>query len=287
MERNSKGIIMPTPIISVDHVSFAYEEEAREAVRDVSLQLPRGSFHAILGQNGSGKSTLAKLINGLYLPTKGTVTVCGMDTADDRNTWEIRRRAGMVFQNPDNQLVATVVEEDVAFGLENIGVPTAEMPARIEKALRDVGMLEYAQRAPHTLSGGQKQRVAIAGVLAMEPEAIIFDESTAMLDPRGRKEVMEAVKQLNREQGITVLWITHFMEEAVHCDQVHVMHQGQIVLSGTPRDVFADPEQIRKYRLDAPPMARLAVQLREAGMPIRDGVLTAEEMTKEVLRLCR
>ena len=278
---------MAEPIIVADHVSFSYEEDGPQAVRDVSLTVQRGSFHAILGQNGSGKSTLAKLINGLYTPSEGTVTVCGMDTQDEKNTWEIRRRAGMVFQNPDNQLVATVVNEDVAFGLENIGVPTEEMPGRIEKALRDVGMLEFAGRAPHTLSGGQKQRVAIAGVLAMQPEAIIFDESTAMLDPQGRREVMAAVKQLNREQGITVLWITHFMEEAVACDRVHLMHDGRIALSGTPREIFADAAKLKPYRLDAPPMARLAQALRKSGMPIREGVLTVDEMAEEVARLCR
>ena len=278
---------MTEPIIVVDHVSFSYEEEGPQAVRDVSLTVQRGSFHAILGQNGSGKSTLAKLINGLYTPSFGKVTVCGMDTQDEKNTWEIRRRAGMVFQNPDNQLVATVVNEDVAFGLENIGVPTEEMPGRIEKALRDVGMLDYANRAPHTLSGGQKQRVAIAGVLAMQPEAIIFDESTAMLDPQGRREVMAAVKQLNQEQGITVLWITHFMEEAVECDRVHLMHEGQIALSGTPKEIFADAAKLKPYRLDAPPMARLAQALRKSGMPIRKSVLTVDEMAEEVARLCR
>ncbi|MBQ6960961.1 MAG: energy-coupling factor transporter ATPase [Clostridia bacterium] len=278
---------MAEPIIVADHVSFSYDDEGPQAVRDVSLTVQRGSFHAILGQNGSGKSTLAKLINGLYTPGAGKVTVCGMDTQDEKNTWEIRRRAGMVFQNPDNQLVATVVNEDVAFGLENIGVPTEEMPGRIEKALRDVGMLEFAGRAPHTLSGGQKQRVAIAGVLAMQPEAIIFDESTAMLDPQGRREVMAAVRRLNREQGITVLWITHFMEEAVECDQVHLMHEGQIVMSGTPKEIFADAAKLKPYRLDAPPMARLAQRLRSQGMPIRQGVLTVDEMAEEVARLCR
>ena len=278
---------MAEPIIVADHVSFSYEDEGPRAVRDVSLTVRRGSFHAILGQNGSGKSTLAKLINGLYTPNEGKVTVCGMDTQDEKNTWEIRRRAGMVFQNPDNQLVATVVNEDVAFGLENIGVPTEEMPGRIEKALRDVGMLDFIHRAPQTLSGGQKQRVAIAGVLAMQPEAIIFDESTAMLDPQGRREVMAAVKRLNREQGITVLWITHFMEEAVECEQVHVMHEGKIVLSGTPREVFSDVAKIKPYRLDAPPMARLAQALRSQGMPIRQDVLTVDEMAEEVARLCR
>lgn len=278
---------MADAIIQVDRVSFSYEEDAAPAARDVSLTVPRGEFHAILGQNGSGKSTLAKLINGLYLPSEGHVTVCGMDTQGEKNTWEIRRRAGMVFQNPDNQLVATIVEDDVAFGLENIGVPTEEMPGRIKKALQSVGMAQFADRAPHTLSGGQKQRVAIAGVLAMEPDAIIFDESTAMLDPRGRREVMEAVQHLNREQGITVLWITHFMEEAVAADRVHVMHDGQIVLSGTPREVFSDAEQLAAYRLDVPPMARIAQALREQGMPIADGVLTVEDMAKEVARLCR
>lgn len=278
---------MAEPIISVDHVSFSYEENGPLAVRDVTLSVPKGAFHAILGQNGSGKSTLAKLINGLYVPTEGKVTVCGMDTQEESNTWEIRRRAGMVFQNPDNQLVATVVNEDVAFGLENIGVPTEEMPGRIEKALKDVGMLQFADRAPHLLSGGQKQRVAIAGVLAMQPEAIIFDESTAMLDPQGRKEVLYAVKRLNREMGITVLWITHFMEEAVACDQVHVMHDGGIVLSGSPREILSDAAKVTPYRLDAPPMARLAGQLRKAGMPIKEGILTVDEMAEEVARLCR
>lgn len=278
---------MEEPIIAVDGVSFSYEEGAPRAVKNVTLSLPRGGFHAVLGQNGSGKSTLAKLINGLYLPSEGRVAVCGMDTAEEKNIWEIRRRAGMVFQNPDNQLVATIVREDVAFGLENIGVPTEEMPGRIEGALRDVGMLPFADRAPHTLSGGQKQRVAIAGVLAMEPEAIIFDESTAMLDPQGRREVLQAVRRLNREKGITVLWITHFMEEAVACGRVHVMHEGQIVLSGTPAEVFSDAETIRACRLDAPPMARLAKALREAGMPVGDGVLTVEDMAREVERLCR
>ncbi len=278
---------MPEPIITLDHVSYAYEEGGREAVQDVSLAIPRGAFHAILGQNGSGKSTLAKLMNGLYAPTRGNVTVCGLNTQDEKSMWEIRRRAGMVFQNPDNQLVATIVREDVAFGLENIGVPTEEMPARIERALRDVGMTEYADRAPHLLSGGQKQRVAIAGVLAMQPEAIIFDESTAMLDPMGRREVLSAVRRLNQEQGITVLWITHFMEEAAACQVAHVMHEGRLVLSGAPRDIFQDADALRPYHLDAPPMARLAGELRRAGMPLKEGILTAEEMAEEVARLCR
>ena len=191
----------------------------------------------------------------------------------------------MVFQNPDNQLVATMVREDVAFGLENIGVPTAEMPARIERALADVGMQAFADRAPHTLSGGQKQRVAIAGVLAMRPEAIIFDESTAMLDPQGRREVLSAVRRLNQEQGITVLWITHFMEEAAQCQKIFIMHAGKIVLEGAPREIFQDAQALRPYRLDAPPMARLAQRLRAAGMPLPPDILTEEEMAREVARL--
>ena len=277
---------MPEAIITVDHVSFAYEEKGKEAVRDVSLSIPRGAFYAILGQNGSGKSTLAKLLNGLYTPSSGDVVIQGMNTRDEKRTWDIRRQVGMVFQNPDNQLVATMVEEDVAFGLENIGVPTAEMPARIEQALSDVGMLSFADRAPHTLSGGQKQRVAIAGVLAMQPQAIVFDEATAMLDPQGRREVLSAVRRLNREKGITVLWITHFMEETVDCEKIFVMHQGQIVREGTPREIFADARALQPYRLDAPPMARLSQLLREQGMPLPEGILTVDEMAREVGKLC-
>ena len=277
---------MPEAMMTVDHVSFQYEEGGPEAVRDVSLAVPRGAFYAILGQNGSGKSTLAKLLNGLYTPSSGDVVIQGMNTRDEKRTWDIRRQVGMVFQNPDNQLVATMVEEDVAFGLENIGVPTAEMPARIEQALSDVGMLSFADRAPHTLSGGQKQRVAIAGVMAMEPQAIVFDEATAMLDPQGRREVLSAVRRLNREKGITVLWITHFMEETVDCEKIFVMHQGQIVREGTPREIFADARALQPYRLDAPPMARLSQLLREQGMPLPEGILTVDEMAREVGKLC-
>ncbi len=277
---------MPEAMMTVDHVSFQYEEGGPEAVRDVSLAVPRGAFYAILGQNGSGKSTLAKLLNGLYTPSSGDVVIQGMNTRDEKRTWDIRRQVGMVFQNPDNQLVATMVEEDVAFGLENIGVPTAEMPARIEQALSDVGMLSFADRAPHTLSGGQKQRVAIAGVLAMQPQAIVFDEATAMLDPQGRREVLSAVRRLNREKGITVLWITHFMEETVDCEKIFVMHQGQIMREGTPREIFADARALQPYRLDAPPMARLSQLLREQGMPLPEGILTVDEMAREVGKLC-
>ena len=268
-------------------VSFAYEEGEAAALKDITLSVPKGAFYAVLGRNGSGKSTLAKLLNGLYTPTSGTVTVCGMDTRDEKHMWDIRQRAGMIFQNPDNQLVATVVRDDVAFGLENIGVPTEEMPARIGKALKDVGIAALAERAPHTLSGGQKQRVAIAGVLAMQPEAIIFDESTAMLDPQGRNEVLTAAKKLNREKGITVLWITHYMEEAAQFDRLFILHEGQMALSGTPREIFSDEAALAAYGLTPPPMAKIANALRREGYPLPAGVLTPEEMAAEVRKLCR
>ena len=273
-------------MIDINHVSYRYDEESPEAVKDVTLHIPAGSFTAILGRNGSGKSTLAKLINGLFLPTEGQILVDGLDAADEKNMWEVRKRAGMIFQNPDNQLVATMVRDDVAFGLENLGVPTEEMLPRVEKALESVGMLEYQERAPHLLSGGQKQRVAIAGVLAMEPKAIICDEATAMLDPRGRREVFETLRRLNKEKGITVLWITHFMEEAALCDDVYVMHDGSVVMYGTPMEVFREPAKLRPYRLDAPQMATLAASLRAAGIPLSEDVLTCEDMVREVKKLC-
>ncbi len=277
---------MPDAMLDIQNVSFSYEEDGKKAVDGVSLSVPRGAFVAVLGQNGSGKSTLAKLMNGLYRPLSGTVLVDNMSTADEDKTYQLRRKAGMVFQNPDNQLVATMVREDVAFGLENIGVPTEEMPERIDAALKSVGMLEYADRAPHLLSGGQKQRVAIAGILAMQPEAIIFDEATAMLDPSGRQEVFGTVRRLNREQGLTVVWITHFMEEAALCGYIHVMHEGKLVLSGTPEEVFADPARMRSLHLDVPPMAMLATTLRAEGFPLPEGILTVEDMVKGVKALC-
>ncbi|MBE5776049.1 MAG: energy-coupling factor transporter ATPase [Clostridiales bacterium] len=273
-------------MIDIKHVSYRYEDEGLDAVKDVSMHIPAGSFTAILGRNGSGKSTLAKLINGLFLPTEGQILVDGLDTADENNTWEVRKRAGMIFQNPDNQLVATVVRDDVAFGLENLGVPTEEMLPRVEKALESVGMQEHAQRAPHLLSGGQKQRVAIAGVLAMEPKAIICDEATAMLDPKGRREVFDTLRRLNREKGITVLWITHFMEEAAKCDDVYVMHDGAVVMQGKPADIFRDPEKLRPYRLEAPQMASLAAALRAQGIALGEDILTCEDMVREVKKLC-
>ena len=277
---------MSDAMLDIQNVSFSYEEGGKMAVDGVSLSVPRGAFVAVLGQNGSGKSTLAKLMNGLYRPLSGAVFVDGMSTADDDKTYQLRRKAGMVFQNPDNQLVATMVREDVAFGLENIGVPTEEMPKRIDEALKSVGMLDRADRAPHLLSGGQKQRVAIAGVLAMQPDAIIFDEATAMLDPSGRQEVFGTVQRLNREQGLTVVWITHFMEEAALCGYIHVMHEGKLVLSGTPKEVFSDPARMRSLHLDVPPMAMLATKLRAEGFPLPEGILTVDDMVKGVKSLC-
>ena len=273
------------PGMLVEQVSYRYEEAQEDALRDVSLRVQPGEFVAVLGHNGSGKSTLAKLLNALYVPTAGRVVICGMDTADDEQLWNIRQQAGMIFQNPDNQIVATVVKEDVAFGLENMGVPQREMLPRIESALRTVRMNEFADSAPHTLSGGQKQRVAIAGILAMEPSCLIADEATAMLDPSGRSEVLETVRSLNRGKGITVVWITHYMEEAVQADRVVVVDGGQVALSGTPREIFRQVDRLRALHLDVPPMTALAHELREAGMEVPGDVLTVEEMAEEVCKL--
>ena len=271
--------------ISLTDVSFTYEEASSPALSGVSAEIQPGEFVAVLGHNGSGKSTMAKLINALYTPTEGNVVVCGYDTRKEELVWEIRRRAGMIFQNPDNQIVATVVREDVAFGLENLGVPTDEMPPRIESALSTVRMNKYADMSPHMLSGGQKQRVAIAGILAMEPSVIIADEATAMLDPSGRKEVLDTVRMLNRQKGITVVWITHFMEEAALADRVLVVTDGQVRLSGTPSEVFSRVDRMREMHLDVPHMAALADELRAAGMPLKQGILTVDDMVEEVNRI--
>ena len=279
---------MSKPIISVKDVTFTYEEATEPALTGVTLEVMEGEFLAVLGHNGSGKSTLAKLLNALYIPTEGKVTVCGYDTADDDHLWDIRQQAGMIFQNPDNQIVATVVREDVAFGLENLAVPHDEMVERIDEALRAVRMTEKAEAAPHMLSGGQKQRVAIAGILAMQPRVIIADEATAMLDPSGRKEVLSTIRRLNREKGITVVWITHYMEEAAQADRVMVMNHGQAVLTGHPREVFEQTAQLRDMHLDVPHMTDLAQELRRDGMPLPEGILTVDEMTEEVCKLlCR
>ena len=268
--------------LRLEDVSYQYEPDARPAVSHVTLEVERGSFVAVLGHNGSGKSTLAKLMNALFLPTEGRVLVCGMDTLTEEKVWNIRRHAGMVFQNPDNQIVANVVREDVAFGLENLGVPQDEMVRRVEAALSAVRMSEFAETAPHMLSGGQKQRVAIAGALAMEPELIIMDEATAMLDPSGRAEVLATVRKLNREKGMTVVWITHFMEEAAVADRLVVMNDGSVALEGTPRQVFSRVNEIKALGLDVPPMAELAQTLRERGLPLPEGILTVSDMVKEL-----
>ena len=271
--------------IIASNLAYAYPEADRNAVDGVSMRVKKGEVLAILGHNGSGKSTLAKLFNALYVPGEGTVWVCGMDTREDELVFDIRQHAGMVFQNPDNQIVATIVEEDVAFGLENNGVPPREIRVRIDEALRAVNMSEYAKKAPHMLSGGQKQRVAIAGVLAMKPDVIILDESTAMLDPSGRAEVMSTVHRLNEEEGISVVIITHYMSEAATADYVIVMDEGKIAMSGTPREVFTQVERVRALGLDVPPMTNLADMLRKDGIGIRADVLTVDEMVEEVCRL--
>ena len=268
--------------LRMEDVSYRYEPDARPAVSHVTLEVERGSFVAVLGHNGSGKSTLAKLMNALFLPAEGRVLVCGMDTLTEEKVWNIRRHAGMVFQNPDNQIVANVVREDVAFGLENLGVPQDEMVRRVEAALSAVRMSEFAETAPHMLSGGQKQRVAIAGALAMEPELIIMDEATAMLDPSGRAEVLATVRKLNREKGMTVVWITHFMEEAAVADRLVVMNDGSVAMEGTPRQVFSRVEEIKALGLDVPPMAELAQTLRDKGLPLPEGILTVSDMVKEL-----
>lgn len=255
-------------------------ESIQTALDHVDLHVEPGQFIAILGHNGSGKSTLAKHINALLMPNEGTLYVDGKDTKDEKNIWDVRQTAGMVFQNPDNQIIASVVEEDVGFGPENIGVPTEEIWQRVEKSLRSVGMWEYRAHSPNKLSGGQKQRVAIAGVMAMQPKCIVLDEPTAMLDPCGRKEVLRAVHELNRKCGVTIILITHYMEEVVDADQIFVMDEGHIVMQGTPKKIFSDVEQLKKYRLDVPQITLLAYELKKEGLPIPDGILTREELVK-------
>ncbi len=272
-------------MIDIRNVSFAYESSLKRALSDVSLTVEKGEMLAVVGHNGSGKSTLAKLMNALLLPFSGEVLVDGMDTRDEKRTLEIRRRVGMVFQNPDNQLVTTMVEEDVGFGPENLGVPPAEIRARVKEALIAVGMLEYAENASHALSGGQKQRVAIAGMLAMRPEVLVLDEATAMLDPKGRQEVLATVSRLNREQGMTVVMITQFMEEAALCGRVAVMNNGRIAAVGTPREIFKNREALLDCRLDAPAYIQLRDELIEAGLPITGDPMTGEELAEAICRL--
>ena len=252
--------------------------ESQTAVENVDLDIQPGQFISILGHNGSGKSTLAKHMNALLIPTEGTIWVDGMDTAMEPELWKIRQKAGMVFQNPDNQIIGTVVEEDVGFGPENVGIPTEGIWSRVNKSLEAVGMTAFRHRSPNKLSGGQKQRVAIAGVMAMQPKCIIMDEPTAMLDPNGRKEVLEAVHELNRREGITVILITHYMEEVIDSDRVFVMDQGHVVMQGTPREIFSRVEELKAYRLDVPQVTLLAYELKKAGIPLPEGILTTKEL---------
>lgn len=269
-------------MIKLEHVTYEYksyiDDTIQKAVKDVSLDINKGEFLVILGHNGSGKSTLAKMMNGLLLPTSGEVQVMGMNTKDEQKIWDIRSKAGMVFQNPDNQIVATIVEEDVAFGPENLGIPPSEIRKRVDDALALVEMSEYKKHAPHLLSGGQKQRVAIAGILAMNPDCIIFDEPTAMLDPNGRLEVMDTIRRLNELEHKTIILITHYMEEAVEADRIVVMSQGEIALEGTPREVFKQVEKVKSLGLDVPQVTELAYELRKEGINIKDDVLHVEEL---------
>ena len=260
-------------------------QEEKIAINDVNLQIKEGEFIAILGHNGSGKSTMAKHMNALLIPTEGKMLVNKMDTSDMNNLWNIRETAGMVFQNPDNQLVATIVEEDVAFGPENLGVPPEEIRKRVDEALERVGMSEYKRHAPHLLSGGQKQRIAIAGILAMQPKCIIFDEPTAMLDPSGRKEVLDTIIDLNRNYGITVILITHYMDEAAKADRIVVMDKGKLILDGKPRDVFSNVEKMKNIGLDVPQVTELSYELQKAGINIDTRILDVNEMVNAICQL--
>ena len=259
-------------------------EAIQRAVNDVNLDIEAGDFVAVLGHNGSGKSTLAKQINALLIPSEGTMWVDDMDTAKEPELWKIRQKAGMVFQNPDNQIIGTVVEEDVGFGPENMGVPTDEIWKRVDDSLKKTGMTAYRYQSPNKLSGGQKQRVAIAGVVAMRPSCIVLDEPTAMLDPNGRKEVLKAVSELNKKENVTVVLITHYMEEVIHANKVYVMDGGNVVMQGTPKEIFSQVETLKKYRLDVPQVTLLAHELHKAGVDIPEGILTKEEL---VGALCR
>jgi energy-coupling factor transport system ATP-binding protein len=269
-------------IIEFKNVDYKYDDESRDVLHGVSFTVKKGEFVCVLGHNGCGKSTLAKLINALYTPTGGEVLVKGMSTNDDDNVLKIRSTAGMVFQNPDNQMVASVIEEDVAFGPENLGVPQAELRTRVDDALKAVNMFQFKDGAPHRLSGGQKQRIAIAGVIAMEPEILIMDESTSMLDPKGRREVLETVRFLNREKGITVVYITHFMEETVEADRIIVMGDGVIRMEGTPEEIFRREDEINALTLEVPPVTKIARLLNDGGINIDRDILTFRELVEKM-----
>ncbi|WP_315073249.1 energy-coupling factor transporter ATPase [uncultured Clostridium sp.] len=282
---------MSDAMVKCTSVSFKYikdsdgVKEEKYAVKDVNLSVKKGEFLVILGHNGSGKSTIAKHMNALVVPTEGTVIVDGLSTTDPNNVWNIRSKAGMVFQNPDNQLVATIVEEDVAFGPENLGVEPSEIRKRVDESLEKVGMSKYKKHAPHLLSGGQKQRIAIAGILAIQPECIIFDEPTAMLDPLGRKEVLKTIRDLNEKHGITIVLITHYMDEAAQADRIIVMDGGSVMMEGTPREIFPQVERMKSIGLDVPQVTELAYELKKAGININEKILNVDEMVNELCQL--
>ncbi|MBE6071623.1 MAG: energy-coupling factor transporter ATPase [Clostridium butyricum] len=282
---------MDDAMIKCSNVCFKYvknidgKSEEKYALKNINLEVKKGEFLVILGHNGSGKSTIAKHMNALITPSEGTVVVDGFDTSKPEMLWDIRAKAGMVFQNPDNQLVATIVEEDVAFGPENLGIEPAEIRRRVDESLEKVGMSEYKRHAPHLLSGGQKQRVAIAGILAIEPECIIFDEPTAMLDPCGRREVLNNIKYLNKEHGMTIILITHYMDEAAQADRIIVMDDGNIKMEGTPREIFPQVERMKNIGLDVPQVTELAYELKKAGININEKILNVDEMVEELCQL--
>lgn len=280
-------------IVKAENLTFEYirrDEEGNvegitKAVDNVSIDIKQGDFVAVLGHNGSGKSTFAKHLNALVMPTEGTVWVDGMDTREEENTLKVRQTSGMVFQNPDNQIVGTLVDEEVGFGPENIGVPTEEIWERVEKSLKAVGMYAFRNQSPNKLSGGQKQRVAIAGIVAMKPKCIVLDEPTAMLDPLGRKDVLRVLHELNRQENVTVILITHYMEEVIDIDKLYVMDDGKLVMSGTPREIFSQVEKLKELRLDVPHVTELAYELQKEGVPLKNGILTSEEFTEELIRV--
>ncbi len=280
-------------IVKAKNLTFEYirrdedgnVEGITKAVDNVSIDIKQGDFVAVLGHNGSGKSTFAKHLNALVMPTEGTVWVDGMDTREEENTLKVRQTAGMVFQNPDNQIVGTLVDEEVGFGPENIGVPTEEIWERVEKSLKAVGMYAFRNQSPNKLSGGQKQRVAIAGIVAMKPKCIVLDEPTAMLDPLGRKDVLNVLHELNRQENVTVILITHYMEEVIDIDKLYVMDDGKLVMSGTPKEIFSQVEKLKELRLDVPHVTELAYELQKEGVPLKNGILTSEEFTEELIRV--
>ena len=280
-------------IVKAKNLTFEYirrdedgnVEGITKAVDNVSIDIKQGDFVAVLGHNGSGKSTFAKHLNALVMPTEGTVWVDSMDTREEENTLKVRQTAGMVFQNPDNQIVGTLVDEEVGFGPENIGVPTEEIWERVEKSLKAVGMYAFRNQSPNKLSGGQKQRIAIAGIVAMKPKCIVLDEPTAMLDPSGRKDVLNVLHELNRQENVTVILITHYMEEVIDIDKLYVMDDGKLVMSGTPREIFSQVEKLKELRLDVPHVTELAYELQKEGVPLKNGILTSEEFTEELIRV--